>query len=86
MTPCCVAEPGGVQLVAVPQSDQHGGHPGPEARDHLRVPGPSPHGGRVRTLQREDVLPDHDRRYSSRPPTDPCNIQRTTHTAEFIYF
>lgn len=61
------SEHGGVELLHHEEPDQHRGHLGPEARHHLRVPGAGQNRGRLRTRQRENVLPDHDRRFDNFP-------------------
>lgn len=55
-----VVESGRVELLCSQESDQHGRHPQPEGRGHLRVPGAGSYGGRVWTFQRKDVLSDYD--------------------------
>lgn len=49
-----------IELDRHQKPDQHSGHPWPQARKHLCVPGPGPHRGWVWTLQWQTVLPDHD--------------------------
>lgn len=49
-----------VQLHHHQEPDQHRGHPWPQTRKHIRFPGPGSNRGRVRSLQRETVLSDHD--------------------------
>lgn len=53
--------PVGAELHRGQEPHQHGAHPGPQAGNHLRLPGARSHRGGVWTLQREALLPDHDR-------------------------
>lgn len=56
----CPPGPQRVQLLHGPQPDQHGQDRGAATRHGVRGAGASPHRGRLRQVQRENVLPDAD--------------------------